>query len=250
MNPQYFIFLIGLVLASTPQAFAEGDVSAAQLLSVAKHGVFTQETENKLTGTGHNFAKWEKEIAAYERMDQTNPPPKDAMVFIGSSTIRRWTTLAQDFPTQPVMNRGFGGSEIVDSTHFAGRIVFPYQPRMVFLRAGGNDLWAGKPVEQVFADFKEFVATVHAKLPETEIVFISLSPSLARWEQHEKEKALNTLVAEFTKQTPHLKYVEDYDIPLGADEKPRAELFVADKLHFNTEGYKLLTERVRPYLPK
>lgn len=250
MNPRYFIFLIGLVLASTPQAFAEGDVSAAQLLSVAKHGVFTQETENKLTGTGHNFAKWEKEIAAYERMDQTNPPPKNALVFTGASTIRKWTTLARDFPNQPVMNRGVGGSEITDITHFADRMIFPCAPRMIFFRSGGNDLHAGESVENVFTDYQKFVATVHAKLPETEIVFIALSPSLARWEQHEKEKALNTLVEEFTKQTPHLKYIEDYDIPLGADGKPRAELFVADKLHFNADGYKLLTERVRPYLPK
>ena len=81
--------------------------------------------------TNHNFAKWEKEISAYERGDATNPSPKNGVVFIGSSTIARWKTLAQDFPNLPVLNRGFGGSEIVDATHFAGRIVFPYQPKLV-----------------------------------------------------------------------------------------------------------------------
>src|SRR5882724_9222547 len=74
------------------------------------------------TNSVHNFDKWEKEIAAYERKDATNPPPKGAMVFIGSSTIARWKTLQQDFPDQPVISRGFGGSEIVDSTHFADRL--------------------------------------------------------------------------------------------------------------------------------
>jgi len=153
------------------------------------------------TNAVHNFAKWEKEISAYERMDATNPPAKGCYVFIGSSTIGRWKTLVQDFPGAPVVNRGFGGSEIVDSTHFAPRIVFPYEPKMVFLRAGGNDLWAGKSVDQVFADYKEFVETVHGKLPETKVVFISLSPSLARWTQHEKEKALNVLVTDYIRQT-------------------------------------------------
>src|SRR5436190_536043 len=105
----------------------------------------------------HNFAKWEKEISAYEQADHTNPPPKGAIVFIGSSTIRRWNTLAVDFPDQPVINRGFGGSEIIDSTHFADRIIFPYQPRAVFLRAGGNDIHAGKTAGEVFSDFKDFV---------------------------------------------------------------------------------------------
>ena len=216
---------------------------AAALLLTSAAPSFGQETN-------HDFGKWEKEIAAYEQSAQTNPPPKHALLFIGSSTILRWKTLAQDFPGKRVINRGFGGSEIVDSTHFAARIVFPHEPKMVFLRAGGNDLHAGKSVEQVFADFKEFAGVIHSKLPEAEIVFISLSPSLARWDQHEKEKAVNQLIEEYTKQMPHLKYIEDYDMVLGADGKPRAELFVEDKLHFNTAGYKLLAERVRPFLPK
>lgn len=198
----------------------------------------------------HSYEAWENEIAAYERMDRTNPPPRHALLFTGSSTIRLWKSLAQDFPKHAVINRGFGGSQIVDATHFAARIIFPCQPSMVLLRAGGNDLHDGKTVEQVFADYKEFVAAVHAQLPETEIVFIALSPSIARWEQHDKEKALNGLVEAYTGQAPHLKYVEDYDIALDAGGKPRPELFMGDKLHFNAEGYKLLAERVRPCLPK
>ena len=200
--------------------------------------------------TNHNFVKWEKDIAVFEQLDATNPPPKGGVEFIGSSTIARWKTLTQDFPEQPVFNRGFGGSEIVDSTHFTARVIIPYAPRMVVLRAGGNDLWAGKTPEQVFADFKEFTAAVHAKLPATEIVFVSLSPSLARWKQHEQEKEVNRLVKDFTTQTPHLKYIETYDLPLGTDGQPRPELFVADKLHFNADGYKLLVERVRPLFSK
>jgi lysophospholipase L1-like esterase len=198
----------------------------------------------------HDFAKWEKEIANYERMDRTNPPPKEGVLFIGSSSIRLWKTLAQDFPNHRVINRGFGGSEIVDSTHFADRLVFPHRPRMIFLRAGGNDLWAGKSPEQVFADYKDFVTTIHAKLPETEIAWISLSPSIARWKQADKEKKVNTLVKEYTKQNPRLKFIDTDDMVLGTDGKPRPELFVTDKLHFSADGYKLLKERVGPYLPK
>jgi len=172
------------------------------------------------------------------------------LLFIGSSTIGRWKTLAQDFPDQRVINRGFGGSEIVDSTHFADRIVFPCEPRMIFLRAGGNDIFAGKSPEQVFADFKDFVAKIHSRLPQTEIVFISLSPSISRWSQAGKEKALNDMVEAYTHQAPRLKFIDTYNLPLGSDGKPRAELFVADKLHFNEDGYKLLVQRVRPWLPK
>ena len=197
--------------------------------------------------THTNYLKWEKEIAAFERADATNPPPKGAVLFIGSSTIRLWTTLAKDLPTLKVINRGFGGSTIADSTHFADRIIFPYAPSKIVLRAGGNDLWAGKTTAEVFGNFQEFVAVVHAKLPETEIIFLGLTPSLARWKQAEQEKTLNQFIADFVKGKPGLNYIEIYDLPLGADGLPRAELFIADKLHFNAAGYELLAAKTRAF---
>jgi len=198
--------------------------------------------------TNRNYSMWEKEISAYERMDATNPPPTNGIEFIGSSVIARWKSLKQDFPGQPVFDRGFGGSEIVDSTHFAERIVVPYAPRKIFLRAGGNDLAAGKSPEQVYSDFQEFAGVVHQKLPNTVIYFISWNPTPLRWKQHEAEKKLNDYVKAFVQDKPHLKYIEMYDAPLDAEGKPRPELFVADRLHFNPEGYKLLAARIRPYV--
>jgi lysophospholipase L1-like esterase len=200
--------------------------------------------------TNHNFAKWEGEIAAFEASDRTNPPPKHGILFTGSSTIRKWTTLVQDYPNQPVINRGVGGSEIVDITHFAVRIVFPYEPKMILFRCGGNDIADGKSPEQVFADYKEFVAMVRTKLPGIDIVFISWCATPARWAQNDKEQTLNKLVREYSSKAPHLKYCDLSDISLGGDGKPRRDLFVADGLHFNAAGYKLLAERVRQLLPK
>lgn len=196
-------------------------------------------------GKPHAF---ENEIAAFVQADAVQAPPKGAILFIGSSTVRLWKTLASDFPKYRVINRGFGGSQIADSTYFAPRVVFPYAPRAIYLRAGGNDLWAGKSVEQVFADFKEFVSTVQAKLPDTDIIYVSLNPSISRWKQAGETKALNELIAGFIKGKPRLRYVETYDIVLGADGKARPELFVKDQLHFSAEGYKLFAARIRPDL--
>jgi len=198
----------------------------------------------------HNFARWEKAIHTFELQDAKHAPPTNAIVFTGSSTIARWKTLAKDYPGLPVLNRGFGGSQIVDATYFADRIVFPYSPKMVLLRAGGNDLWAGKSPTEVADDFKEFAETVHEHLPAAKVVYLSWSPSLARWKQHDREKELNTLVAQYIANKPWLEYVETYDLPLGTNGLPRRELFVGDRLHFNAAGYKLLADRVRPSLQK
>jgi len=196
------------------------------------------------------FAKWEKEIAAFEAADRVSPPPQNAILFIGSSGIRMWKTLSKDFPDYRVINRGFGGSQIADSAHFAERIVFPYKPKMIVLRAGTNDLNDGKTAEQVVADFKAFVANVHEKLPETDILFVGMNPTPSRWKQHDREIAANAMIAAFAKETARVKYVDTYNYFLGPDGQPRADLLIADKLHFNAEGYKTLASLIRRYLPK
>jgi CubicO group peptidase (beta-lactamase class C family)/lysophospholipase L1-like esterase len=194
------------------------------------------------------FDRWEPEIAAYEAADRASPPAKGGILFIGSSTIRLWTTLQQDFPQYRVINRGFGGSEIVDSTHFAERIIFPYEPKQIFLRAGGNDIHNGRSPEEVAADFAAFVKKIHERLPDTEIAYIGVNPAPVRWDENEKYQTLNGLIRELADSMPRVSYVDAYDFPLDPEGKARTELFVADRLHLNAFGYDLLAERVRPFL--
>jgi lysophospholipase L1-like esterase len=196
----------------------------------------------------HNFARWEKEIAAYEAADRKNPPKKGGVLFIGSSTIRLWKTLAEDFTGVNVVNRGFGGSEIVDSTHFADRIIFPYEPKQIFLRAGGNDIHAGRTPIEVANDFRQFVGVVHSRLPKTEIVYIAVNPAPVRWSENDKYQALNKRIREMAVEMSRVSFIDCYDVSLTRDGKARPELFIADMLHFNADGYKALAERVRPYI--
>ena len=162
---------------------------------------------------------------------------------MGSSSIRLWKTLAQDFPEHRVLNRGFGGSEIADSVQFADRIVIPYAPRMVVMYAGGNDLNAGKPPEKVIADFKTFAGKIRAALPETDIAYISSAPNPARWAQVEKVKAVNSAIEAWMKEQPRMKFIDVFSHMLGADGLPKPDIFVEDKLHMNAAGYAIWKER-------
>ncbi len=200
--------------------------------------------------TSHDYAKWEKAVSAFEEADKKNPPPKGAVLFVGSSTIVRWKTLATDFPGVTVLNRGFGGNQIKDSTHYAERMIFPYEPRAIFLRAGGNDINAGWPAEDVFADYKAFVAKMRQRFPGIPIAYIGLSPTIKRWEQVAEGDKLNDLIKAYCAGQDGLTYIDCRDLTLGPDGKPRPELFVEDKLHFSPAGYELLAKAVRPYLPK
>ena len=188
--------------------------------------------------------KWTTAIDKFTNADQTNPPPRDAVVFVGSSSIVKWASLAQDFPALKVINRGFGGSELADSVFYADRIVIPYRPRAVVLYAGDNDLKAGKTPETGFADFKAFVAKVHAALPRTRIVYIAVKPSPSRWSIKEQGEKTNALIASECGKDRRLRFVDIWEPMLNAKGEPRPELFVKDMLHMNEAGYRIWTPLV------
>jgi lysophospholipase L1-like esterase len=193
-------------------------------------------------------AKWEGAIAAFEAADRTSAPPPGAILFIGSSSIRMWTNVAQAFPEHTVINRGFGGSQIADVNLFVDRIVTPYRPRQIVFYCGGNDLNAKKTPAQVLADFREFTRLTRAKLPGVRISYISIAPNPKRWDQIEQVRAANALLARFCRRDGNMDYIDVHPAMMGADGLPKPDIFLADKLHMNAAGYALWREVVRPYL--
>ena len=195
------------------------------------------------------FVKWEKEIAAFEAADQKQMPTKGGILFIGSSSIRMWD-VQKSFPELPVVNRGFGGSQIEDSTHFAERIIGAHEPRAIVFYAGDNDIGSGKSAETVTSHFEQFVVKVRGKLPETQIFFIAIKPSGSRWKHFETQQAANGKIRAFCEHGPKLTFVDVVQPMLGKDGQPRAELFLKDKLHMTAAGYKVWNDILRPQLTK
>jgi lysophospholipase L1-like esterase len=186
-------------------------------------------------------ARFTADIAAFEAWDRQNSAPKDAILFVGSSSIRMWQT-ADCFPDLAVINRGFGGSHASDVNHFAKRIVLKYAPRAIVFYAGDNDLADGKSPEQVAEDFQDFVELVHARLPDTKIIYLPVKPSLARWKIWPHMKATNALVKQLVDSNFHLAYIDTATPMLGPDGKPRREIFREDGLHMNDKGYQIWTQ--------
>jgi lysophospholipase L1-like esterase len=191
--------------------------------------------------------RWEKAIQAIEERDRKQQPPKGQILLCGSSSARGWNVRTY-FPDHQVVNRGFGGSQIHDSTRHADRIILPLEPRVILLYAGDNDIASGKAPETVCENFKLFVQKIHASLPRCRIVFIAIKPSIARWKLVGKMREANRLIQAVTEADERLAYV-DIDTPMiGEDGKPRPELFVKDGLHLSPKGYELWTKLVLPHL--
>jgi lysophospholipase L1-like esterase len=191
---------------------------------------------------------WTKEIEGFIAEDGRHPMVRNPVLFVGSSSIVKWTTLARDFPGIPVINRGFGGSELADSVFYADRIIMPHQPRIVVLYAGENDLWAGKTPEKVLSDFKAFRLKLQRNMPNVRIFFLSIKESPSRTRIRADVLRTNELIAAECGAGRNCLYVDVATPMLDKDGKPRPELFVADQLHMNHAGYAIWTAVLAPLL--
>ena len=192
--------------------------------------------------------RWEKDIQAFEQMDAKDFPNRGCNLFVGSSSIRGWTTMQQDLRGYDVVNRGFGGSQLSDVLKYVDRIVTPYQPGKIFLYEGDNDINSGKSAETVLEDFEKFVSLVREKLPEVPIYFMSIKPSPRRWDIWKEMDRANTMIYKYCLGEPNLGFV-DVSWPLMDENgQPRKELYQDDMLHLNRAGYDIWTKVVEPYL--
>ena len=193
--------------------------------------------------------RWEKDILKFEQriVDGTSKP--GSIMFIGSSSIRKWD-LAKWFPKYQTVNHGFGGSEVADSLYFFDRIVKPVKPSMILIYAGDNDIGKGKTAEIVHRDYTSFVKKVKHELGTgTKVAFIAIKPSIKRWNLSTEMAKANQMIAADCESDDQLMYVDIWTPMLGEDGMPKPELFAADNLHLSDAGYDLWTGIVRDYLP-
>ena len=222
-------------------------VALALALSVATPQVRDADNLQEARRQQADPDRWEATIQAFEASDRKNPPPEGGIVFLGSSSFRRWD-LEKSFPGRGLINRGFGGSQMADAIRYVDRIVLPLKPRTVFLYEGDNDTGNGKTPATVEREFRQLVAIIHEALPQTKIVFVSIKPSIRRWHLIDVARDANARVRAVCDESDLLEYVDAANPLLGKGGEPRPELFVEDDLHLNDAGYAIWTKLIAPHL--
>lgn len=194
-------------------------------------------------------ARWQSSLSAFASADQAQRPASGGVLFVGSSTIRLWPHLAQDFSAQPlVLQRGFGGSTLADCSALTRELVTQYKPRQVLLYAGDNDLAEGHSPAEVLGSFASFVQRVRAELPDSRIDYIAIKPSPSRLSLLPRIRETNALIAGYAKTLADVGYIDIFSPMLGAQGLPRPELFRGDRLHLNAAGYQLWQSVIAPHL--
>jgi len=191
--------------------------------------------------------KWAADINAFDKLNGDSPA-QGGVLFTGSSSIRFWKDPAKDFNDPTILNRGFGGSQIIDLIEKFDQVILQYHPKKIVIYSGDNDVQVGKSAEIVFGDFCTLLGMIKAKLPDTKVYYIAIKPSLNRWAKVLEMKKANTMINEYLNTKSNATFVDIYSPMIGTEGIPCKKWFIEDGLHMTKEGYELWTKILAPYL--
>lgn len=192
------------------------------------------------------------EIAAFKSQDSLTGPPKNAILFVGSSSFRLWDGIEKSFPSHTIVNRGFGGSSLPDVIRYANDVIFPYGAKQVVIYCGENDIAASDSVGSkiVLQRFQQLFWLIRNEMPAVPILFVSIKPSPSRWQMKERMIAANKSIKKFLRKQKRTHFVDVWSAMLDSDGKPMEDIFKEDKLHMNAKGYAIWQKLMEPYLLK
>ncbi|HJT72879.1 MAG TPA: GDSL-type esterase/lipase family protein [Chitinophaga sp.] len=191
------------------------------------------------------------DVQTIVKFDKMYAPPENPILFIGSSSIRKWDDLEITFAKYVAMNRGIGGAITTDIIRYAPDIIFPYNPREIVIYVGENDLVEkGVTADSMLLRFDRLYTLIRSRLPAIPIVYISIKPSPSRAQYFSMAREANALIKEYIGNQKNISFVNIYDDMLDREKQPRKELFVDDMLHMNKKGYEIWRKALQPYLLK
>lgn len=197
-------------------------------------------------------ASFAREIAAFQQKDSIAFPPKHAILFVGSSSFRKWTDVQDYFPGRTIINRGFGGSQLENLIYYADKIIYPYDPEQVIVYCGDNDFAYDTTVtaQTVAARFKELFSRIRQHLPDANIGYVSIKFSPSRKKFWDKMKETNKLISRFLSKKKNAEFIDVTKAMLDENGQIRTDIYQNDMLHLKPAGYKIWQTIITPYLLK
>jgi lysophospholipase L1-like esterase len=191
-----------------------------------------------------------EDIERFKENDKLNPPPQHAILFAGSSSFTMWTDVKDYFPGFTIINRGFGGSTLLDQIHYAEDVILPYLPKQIVIYCGENDVAYSDTVtgEMVAGRFVTLFIKIRSKLPDVKITYITMKPSPSRWHLSGKMTEGNDLIRKFLATQDNTGFINIWDDMLNEDGMPDPSLFLEDMLHMNEKGYRIWQKKIEPEL--
>lgn len=190
-----------------------------------------------------------EEIKAFKHQDSLSMPKPGGLLFIGSSSIRKWDDLAQRFADKPIIRRGVGGSELWQWVKYYGPdLIYPYQAKKIFIYVGENDINSGRSAQTVYDDFVTLYGMIKEHSPKSEIIFMSIKESPSRAKTYAEVLKTDSLIANFLKGKKNTSYVDVNTVLFDSTGRPDSTLFQSDMLHLKSEGYDRWEKAIKKYV--
>lgn len=201
-------------------------------------------------GQVYNPEIFGKDIKTFDKRDTVENVQPGSNLFVGSSSITNWKDIANYFPQSYVINRGFGGSKFEDLLYYADRVIMPYKPAKIFVYEGDNDIASGIDTETLMKQAKELRKKIALAFPEVPVVFISVKPSVARWNLKDKYVAFNKALKKYAKKEKHTAFADVWTPMIDVDGTVFKDVFLKDNLHMKPSGYEIWQKVLEPFVLK
>lgn len=200
-----------------------------------------------IIGFGQPFIN---DINRFKEIDKENPPPQNAILFIGSSSFTMWYDAQEQFPEYTIINRGFGGSTLEDQIRYFEDVILPYNPKQIVVYCGENDFASNDTisVNLVMQRFVKLYDLITISFPDVKVSYVSMKPSPSRWHLAKKFMAGNKDIQEYLESKPNSSYINIWNVMLNDSGLPDQSIFLDDMLHMNANGYKIWQRAIQPYL--
>lgn len=196
---------------------------------------------------------FKKEIDTFMKSDSLGMPAIGGILFVGSSSFTKWRDIKEYFPGYPIINRGFGGSSLPDVINYAEQVIVKYKPKQIYIYCGENDIAGSDAVtsDTVLNRFKKLYSIIRKNLKKkTEVIFVSIKPSVSRWKLEQKFNEANALIQKFIESERHIIFLDVHTAMLEPDGMVKKDIFIQDQLHMNAAGYKIWQKIIAPTLLK
>jgi len=192
------------------------------------------------------------DIQNFKKQDSVSSPPKNAILFIGSSSFTMWKDIKDYFPEYTIINRGFGGSTLLDQFDYAKDIIFPYNPKQIIIYCGENDLAGDSTVTaaMVVGRFNLLFHVIRQEFTDIPLAYISMKPSPSRRHLFSEMREANQSIKEYLSVEKNSVFIDVYNKMLNTAGQPMPEIFLEDSLHMNAKGYAIWQEAIKPHLIK
>jgi lysophospholipase L1-like esterase len=193
-----------------------------------------------------------EDIQAFKAQDKDSMSPKDAILFVGSSSFTKWTDVQEYFPEHTIINRGFGGSTLQDVIRYANDVITPYHAKQIVIYCGENDVAYSDETtpEIVLERFKQLFKIIRDDNPAVPVAFISLKPSPSRKHLWVKMKKANRLIKKYLAAKKKTAFINVWPKMFNKDGSIMKDIFIEDNLHMNAKGYRIWQKKIEPVLVK